>query len=207
MNHFFAPSQLSLEELPMKSFLRVLFILALFCGVSSFAHAAEIDFHVQVLDPANTCDPTTSFCTIIDPSQTLQVTFLEAACTPFGIVADGCLVLANNTLSTTFTNLSLSFTVPAGTNATCGTDGTNFASAICGASGGIANFFFSGGPGLAPLHEFVISESGIDPAELVGTASVNTPEPESLLLFSTGALMMAAGLLMKRQRGFAFSKK
>ncbi len=192
----------------MKFFLRVLFIVALFCGVSSFAHAdaiAFVDFHVEVLDPQG-CDAS-ALCTIIDPTQPIAVTFLQAACKPFSITADGCLVLFNDTTATTFFNLSLTFSVPVNTNATCGTDGTNFSSPVCGASGGIANFFFSGGPGLLPLHSFVISETGIPPGNLVGTASVNTPEPESLLLFSTGAMMLAAGLLMKRQRGFAFGKK
>jgi hypothetical protein len=43
----------------------------------------------------------------------------------------------------------------------------------------------------------------------VGTATVGvaTPEPGSFLLFSTGAMMMAAGLFLKRQRGFAFGKR
>ena len=190
----------------MKHLLRVLFILALFCGVTSIARADAVDFHVQVLDPANSCDPTTSLCTIADPTQSLQVTFLEAACGPFGITADGCLVLANNTTTTTFFNLFLSFTVPPGTNATCDTDGTNFTNALCGASGDVATFSFSGGPGLAPLHEFVIAETGISPDGLVGTASVNTPEPDSFLLLSTGVMMMAGGLFMKR-RSFAFGKK
>ena len=190
----------------MKQLLCVLFILALFCGIPTHARADAINFHVQVLDPANTCDPSTSFCTIADPGQTLQVTFLEAACTPFGITADGCLVLANNTTSTTFFNLFLSFTVPAGTNASCDTDGTNFTTALCGTSGDLATFSFSGGPGLAPLHEFVIAETGISPDGLVGTAAVNTPEPDSLLLLSTGAMMMVGGLFMKR-RSFAFGKR
>jgi hypothetical protein len=192
----------------MKHLLRVLFILALFCGVSSVAHADSIDFHVEVLDPANSCDPSTSLCTIADPSQPITVTFLSAACTPFGLPngpTDGCLVLGNNTLTTTFTNLELLFAV-SGVSPTCGTDGVNFASAICGVSGGVETFFFSGGPGLAPLHQLVIFESGVSPDGLVGTAVVNTPEPESLLLFSTGVMMMA-GLFLKKQPRFAFRKK
>jgi len=177
----------------MKHLLRVLFILALSCGASSVAHASSIDFHVEVLDPANSCDPSTSLCTIADPGQPISITFLSAACTPFGLPngpTDGCLVLGNNTLTTTFTNLELIFGVSGNISPTCGTDGVNFASAICGVSGGVETFFFSGGPGLAPLHQLVIFESGVSPDGLVGTVTVNTPEPESLLLFSTGAMMM-----------------
>jgi hypothetical protein len=53
----------------------------------------------------------------------------------------------------------------------------------------------------------VIFESGLDPATVEGTGMVNTPEPESLLLFSTGAMMMMAGLFLKKQPRFAFRKK
>jgi hypothetical protein len=194
----------------MKYLFRVLLILALSCGFAGHARADAIDFHVQVLDPPNSCDPSTSLCTIADPSQPITVTFLSAACTPFGLPngpTDGCLVLGNNTLTTTFTNLELIFAVSGSVNPTCGTDGVNFASAICGVSGGVETFFFSGGPGLAPLHQLVIFESGVSPDGLVGIAAVNTPEPESLLLFSTGAMMMMAGLFLKKQPRFAFRKK
>src|SRR5437588_10871838 len=50
-----APRRPSLEEYRMKSLLRVLFVVALFCGVASHAHASVVDFHVQVLDPVNVC--------------------------------------------------------------------------------------------------------------------------------------------------------
>ena len=36
----------------MKYLLRVLFVLAMFCGFTSHARAVGVDFHVQVLDPA-----------------------------------------------------------------------------------------------------------------------------------------------------------
>jgi hypothetical protein len=51
-----------------------------------------------------------------------------------------------------------------------------------------------------------IFEDGVDPALLTdgsGTVSTVTPEPDSLLLLSTGAMMMTAGLFLRRQRRLA----
>jgi hypothetical protein len=196
----------------MKHLLRVLFVLALFFGFASNARAVGIDFHVQVLDP-NGCDPS-SVCTVVDPGVPFPVTFLAAACTPFGLPNPpipppfGCLELVNDSLTTTITSLELTFTVPGSVNALCSTDGVNFANASCSALGGVETFLFTGGPGLAPLHTLVILESGVSPDGLVGTAVANpVPEPDSLLLFSTGAMLMTAGLYMKKQRRFAFGKR
>jgi hypothetical protein len=65
---------------------------------------------------------------------------------------------------------------------------------------------FSGGS-IATGHNLIILEEGVDPTLFMGSAVANpVPEPDSLLLLSTGAMMMATGLFMKRRR-FAFGKK
>jgi hypothetical protein len=73
------------------------------------------------------------------------------------------------------------------------------------ADGGFA-LTFSGGS-IPDGNSFVILEEGVDPTEFKGTATADpVPEPDSLLLLSTGAMMMATGLFMKSRR-FAFGKK
>ena len=64
----------------MKYLLRVLFILALFCGVSS--HARAQGFHAGLADP-NTCGPVnTSACTIVDATGPITgFQFSTSACT------------------------------------------------------------------------------------------------------------------------------
>jgi hypothetical protein len=201
----------------MKSLLRVLFILALFCGVSSFAHADEVDFHVQVLDP-NVCGTNPALCTIADPSASFPVSFEASTCGPAGIpnlpsdpTTYGCLVIVNDTL-VNFSSLSMTFANLGNLTFDCPTTdpASIYTNAVCGSSGGVDSFFFSGGPGLAPTKEMVIYENGVNPDLFEGTGSVNTvntPEPESLLLFSTGAMMMAVAVFMKRRRRFAYDKK
>jgi hypothetical protein len=117
----------------------------------------------------------------------------------------------NDTLAN-FTSLSMTFTGLGSLTFDCPTTdpASIYTNATCGSSGGVDSFFFSGGPGLAPTKEMVIYEDGVNPDLFDGTGSVNTaptPEPESLLLFSTGAMMMAAGIFMSRRRAFAFGKK
>ena len=196
----------------MKYLLRVLFVLALFCGITSHARAAGVDFHVQVLDPTNMCFTNPSLCVVVDSTAPFAVTFTSATCGLDGLPTgptDGCLIVVNDTFDT-FTSLDLTFPGLGSLTFDCPTSdpASVFAHSSCTSSGGIDNLFFSGGAGLPGGHLMFIFEDGADPALFNGTGTVGiTPEPDSFFLLSTGTMMMAAGLFLKRQRGFAFSKK
>jgi hypothetical protein len=120
----------------------------------------------------------------------------------------GCLIVVNDT-KTNFTSLGMEFANLGSLTFDCPTTtpGSIFTQSHCESSGGIDSFFFSGGPGLAPTKELVIYENGVDPGLFNGTGEVNeVPEPDSLLLLSTGA-MMAGLYLTKQRRVLAFLKK
>ena len=207
----------------MKSLLRVLFILALFCGVSSFAHAEAVDFHAQVLDPA--CDPNHTSCAL-DPSDVgvpFSITLNQALCTSHvppvtGLPTDGtpygCFVGTNNT-GNAITSFTLDFNNPGLTGGSCdtilpGQINPSPAFSISGCqvdpSGGFG-LTFSGGS-IGNSNQFIILEIGADPNLFNGTATAGeTPEPNSFILFSTGAMMMTAAFFLKRQRQFVFGKK
>ena len=179
----------------MKHLLRVLLILALLCGVSSFARASAVDFHVQVLDP-NVCGsiPIASGCLILDSSAPINVSLTAATCQFAGVPnlppgSDyGCAVLLNLTpnditsLNVTFSGLgSLTFDCP---TSGVGSVGSIFASSSCGSSGpGTDTFSFFDGS-LPFLGEAIIYETGVSPDLFQsGTGDVNqppfvpTPEP------------------------------
>jgi hypothetical protein len=205
-----------LEEYRMKHLFRVLFILALFCGFTGHARA---DFHATVLDPTgDSCLTTDNNCTIYDTS-TFSVQLSTAECTFLNLPnapTDGCFLGVNGT-NETVTSLTLIFANAESLgNLTCdnsdnppGLPPTVFTNPTCSQTGPPYSLFFSGG-GLAPGGDFIIFEDGADPSELgTGQGSVTiTPEPDSLLLLSTGVTMMTAGLyLTKRNRVAAFAKK
>jgi hypothetical protein len=202
----------------MKYLLRVLFVLALFCGLTSHARAAGVDFHVQVLDPANVCITNPAECFIADPAAPFGVTFNTATCAlanpPISVPSPaGCLIVFNATFET-FTSLDLTFAGLDGLTFDCPTSDPNsiFASSTCTSNGGIDTLSFSGGDGLPPAQVMFIVENGVDPALFNGTGMVGTaaatPEPESLLLLSTGMIMMTAGVFAnKRRQLFAIGKK
>ncbi len=203
----------------MNYLLRVLFILALFFAVTS--HARADNFHMQVLDP-NICITDPSVCLIFDNSEPITISLNAETCKLAGVPdlpagSDyGCAVLFNLT-SEDITSLNLTFSGLGGLTFDCETTvpGSIFADNSCGSSGGgIDTFSFYGGV-LPPLGEAVIYESGVSPDLFQdGMADVNeppilfTPEPDSLLLLSTGVMMMTTGLFVKRQRRlFALGKK
>jgi hypothetical protein len=210
----------------MKHLLRVLFILALFCGVTGHARAAGVDFHAQILDP--TCEDMNSACTLneVDLGVGFPITFSASNCAAHGITGPmdlpfGCFVGTNQT-GGPITTFSLDFTGAILAGATCDTDLSNtgitvpmgqgpaFSVSGCTPDGsGGFDLAFSGGT-ILDTNQFVILEVGIAPGPDNGLGAAGTadptPEPDSLLLFSTGALMMTAGLYVK-QRRYALGKK
>jgi hypothetical protein len=203
----------------MKYLLRALFILALFCGFTS--HARANGFHATVLDPSgDSCLTSDNNCTIYDTS-TFSVQLSSAECVFLNIgdgsATNGCFLGINGT-GETITSLSLVFSDAEDLGSlTCdnadnppGLPSPIFSNPTCSETGPPYTLAFIGGDGVAPGGDFIIFEDGALPEELgTGTGVVGiTPEPEPLLLLSTGVMMMAGGLyLTKRQHLSAFVKK
>jgi hypothetical protein len=195
-----------------------LFVVALLCG-SVASHAQG--FHVQVLDPSCVTTPDAA-CTLFptDPGVPFSINLTAQTCidqasaghislpsSPFG-----CFVGTNNT-GVALTSVDLGFDATLLGGAACDTNipgGAFLLSSCTPPSGGNSDYELSFTDGsIVNSNFFIILETGLPAGDFVGTATVGvaTPEPGSFLLFSTGAMMMAAGLFLKRQRGFAFGKR
>jgi len=177
----------------------ILFIVAVFFGMTHSAALADpVDFHLGTLDPTS-CTTNPAECTLTTPlDPTFAITFSAQTCLdqvpPITGTAGmfGCFKLSNQT-SLTVTSLDLSIeTAPLGDqpfscsaagpfddfSCTLSPDGTHY----------LLDFF--GGTGVGPTQTVLLEETGANPADFIGTGTVNlTPEPDSLLLLSTGTIM------------------
>jgi hypothetical protein len=197
----------------MKYLLSVLFVLALFCGVTSYSHAQPGgNFHVGVVDP-NTCGPDFSACTIQDATGPITgpFTFATAACLLSGIPAGSyCLDIFNQSgVDITAITLSIPVSDLGGQTPVCDTTSAFMGSCTPGPDGTELFSFTDGTFPSGSIEDIYVA--GLNDPSVLTNADVTitvagTPEPDSLLLFSTG-VMMAGLYLTKRPLLSAFGKK
>ncbi|MDQ2840829.1 MAG: PEP-CTERM sorting domain-containing protein [Acidobacteriota bacterium] len=190
--------------------LRCLFALTLVCALSGMAKADPVDFHMVVVDPSFSTD------SIISLTPAPIVTF--TACVPGEIPGtvdpyEGCASFENSTPSA-LTNLELVFPNNGVLNSqtpNCSPDpgviGNSsvdfFQTFSCNIVGG--NYILDFSDGNIPVGTlFTIAEDGVAPGDFPpGTLSSTnvTPEPSSILLMSTGALLLGAFFYSRRRNG------
>jgi len=181
---------------------RCLFLVALIFGLSGLAKADPIDFHMTVLDPGSTT------ALNIDAPGTFTVAF--SACPDGYTNYDGCFVGLNNTnaptigTDITFYSLNLIFPDIAPLNTqSCNVTpetGTIFDNSNCTSSNGSLVLNFFGGSGIKPGETFYIVENGVPAADFPpGMGTVATPEPDSILLLSTGVVLMGVFFISRRR--------
>jgi hypothetical protein len=164
--------------------------------------------------------PGNTNCTVFTGGDISPINLSQAACNGAGIGNGltsgtyGCFVVDNES-GDTITSLELGFLIaPLTTTPQCdsggqvGNGGTVIPSALnvvsCGPDPSNPLDYaldFAGGAGVAPGSALIVFEQGENPGDFQGgsgTIGVGvTPEPDSLLLFSTGVMM--AGLYMSRR--------
>ncbi len=192
-----------------------LFVVALVCGLTGLAKADTVDFRMSVLDGPITG----AFITDTTP---FQVAFGNCPTNLSNAGALGCFTGVNDT-GGSITSIDLTFDNTV--SATNPTDYFNFlngqtpncvpstfftnANSPCFLSGAPNDpsskyiLDFAGGPGIAAGTTFYIAEYDASPNAFQGgmgtvTISADAPEPSSILLLSTGVLVL--GLFFARQQ-------
>jgi hypothetical protein len=195
--------------------LRNLLAFTVVCGLSAVASAGPVSFQVVVIDP-----PQLPNFTIIQPNtpQPIDIHWGGCALTPASSY-DQCFLVVNDT-GHDITSLSLFIPGTTDTNSDPCPVFSNaslelFSAKSCGASNGGFLLNFSGGsiPSLDgdfdydDLHSFFLIAVDITgPGSLPdATLVVNTPEPSSLIMLSTG-LLGGSGLILGDWRRRIFGK-
>jgi hypothetical protein len=212
----------------MKTF-RVLLVLVLLCGFSSLSWAD--DFRINVLDPPPNPpgNPSLTYTDIMNTSP-FDVVFGACPAFIAAVVSNPAFACFNaiNDTGSTITSLTLTFlnsldgtpgslTALNGQPADCDTGGLGTVGPLFGGTGVCSLGSDSTSyllefvatpqvPGVPYTDPFYIVEQGADASAFgIGTGFVglaaDTPEPNSLLLLSTGA-MMAGLLLFRRQSAY-----
>jgi hypothetical protein len=203
--------RLAEEKFRMKT-LRFLLATTLLSGLGAVANASAVGFQVIVIDPppSNLIHPITSdsftftFATCVSPGQV-----------PQGTSYVGCFT-GENATGHTLSSLQMFIPVTGTIDCSKSTTGLDLFTAVsCTAAQGGYILNYTGGniptsngnsPDNANFNRdsvFTIAESGVDPGSFPQvTANFNpvaTPEPDSLLLLSTG-LLSGGGLIFRDLR-------
>lgn len=192
----------------MKAFY-CLVLIALVFGCMGQAKADPVDFHIRVLDPPPPANPSYPLYLISTTSFDVSFTPCLTGELPSGMTADGCFA-ARNISGLDWVGLDFSFPsggVLTGQTASCAPAPSDniFSATDCPLDP--ANGAFDLGFSEGVIHNgdyFFITEDGVVPPEDFPTGSVTatvlTPEPEPMVLLSTGVLLFGCLLYAERLR-------
>ena len=193
----------------MKS-LYYLVLIALVLGCTGLAKADPVDFHIRVLDPVPPADPSYPLYLISTTSFNVSFTPCIAGELPSGMTADGCFA-GRNVSGLDWNGLDLSFPsggVLAGQPASCAPAPSDniFSATDCpvNPADGSYDLGFSEGVILNGDYFFITEDGVVPPSDfptgLATVSTVMTPEPGSIVLLSTGALLFGCLLFGERSR-------